>query len=138
MSLHKIVRAGYYDFKKSEKLWDNFDKHKDHGVSFYGMDIIIDKYEYALPGVDGKKHYHKSGFLPMTFDLAATHKVGYFDFSGTCARYHIFQRGPHDLRTAVWRKTADSVICFDPDFDEPEDSAYKKIMKRIKLGEFSR
>lgn len=135
MSLHKYTRVGYYDFRAGEKLWDEFPKWEDHNARFYDMELVITRYEYDKT----RKCKYKSGFLSVTFSLACTHKVSFYNSMTT--RHAIFQRQPHDLRTATWRKTADSVISFDPDFDGPDNDvadAYKNIMRRIKLGEFSK
>lgn len=135
MSLHKYVKVGYFDFKKSDKIYQVFPKHYEHDVRFYDFDIVC--YHYDTPYIKGRGRC-KSGFLILTFVLACTQKVNnFFTDEKDHVRYNIFQRGPHDLKTAVWRKTYNSEISYDPDYDEPDSSPYKKLMRRIKLNEFS-
>jgi len=133
MTLNRYTRVGYWDFKKQEKVWTEIRDCFAYGQRFYDFEIVVQHYEKL-----DKKTKRRTGHLPITFCLKNTCSAPfYYETGRPCRRYVIFQRGAHDLKTAVWRKTYSSVPCFDPDYDEPDNSVYKKLMKRIRLGEFS-
>lgn len=127
MSLNRIYRESWYDFSKGCRLFGGYPlKYRDHSKQFYDFDIVIVHRDAG----------GKGGLIVCTFELACTHKIERFSSSRYPYRHAIFQRGPHYLRTAVWRKTFDSVRRYDP--DEEMNTAYQKVMRRIKLGEFSK
>lgn len=126
MSLNRICRASWYDFSEECKLYGGYPlKYRGHHKWFYDFDIVVQR-----NAVD------KGGLIVCTFELASTHKISRFSSLRYPYRHAIFQRSPHYLRTAIWRKTFDSVRGYGP--DEDNNPAYQRVMRRIRLGEFSK